>query len=160
MTASFLLSSVRRGGLAVALALAGTLASAQPAAVPDAAASAPVDALYVDLGGQPGIDRIVEDFVPRLAADPHMSEFFRSVAQPHFKAMLKLEFCVVAGGGCTYTGKPIKEAHQDMDISRADFNNLVEVLQASMAAQGVPFATQNRFLARLAPLHREIISVH
>jgi hemoglobin len=47
-----------------------------------------------------------------------------------------------------------------MDISKGDFNALVEVLQASMDAQGVPFATQNQLLARLAPMHREIVNVH
>jgi hemoglobin len=36
----------------------------------------------------------------------------------------------------------------------------VEVLQASMDAQHLPFATQNRLLARLAPMHREIVNVH
>jgi hemoglobin len=28
-----------------------------------------------------------------------------------------------------------------------------------MAAQGVPFATQNRLLALLAPMHRDVITV-
>ena len=46
------------------------------------------------------------------------------------------------------------------DAVSGGFNALVEVLQASMAAQGVPFATQNRLLARLAPMHREIVNVH
>ena len=36
---------------------------------------------------------------------------------------------------------------------------LVEVLQQSMAAQGVPFRAQNRLLAKLAPMHRDVITV-
>ena len=74
--------------------------------------------------------------------------------------MLAQQFCVVSGGGCTYTGLPMDRAHHDMDISKGDFNALVEVLQASMDAQHVPFAAQNRLLARLAPMHREIVNVH
>ena len=136
-------------------------AQAQSASPESPATTAPVDdTLFRALGGQPGIDRIVGDFVPRLAADPHMGEFFRTARQDHLKQMLSQKFCVVAGGPCVYTGKSMAEAHHDMDISRADFNALVEVLQASMAAQGVPFATQNQLLARLAPLHRDVITEH
>ena len=35
---------------------------------------------------------------------------------------------------------------------------LVEQLQASMAAKGIAFADQNRMLALLAPMHRDIVS--
>jgi hemoglobin len=152
----------------LALLLAATASFAQTAApaasavaTPSPGFSAPADdALFRDLGGNPGIDAIVGDFVPRLVADPRTSEFFKKTNQAHLKDMLALQFCVVSGGACVYTGLPMDKAHHDMDISKGDFNALVEVLQASMDAQHVPFATQNRLLARLAPMHREIVNVH
>ena len=52
----------------------------------------------------------------------------------------------------------MKLAHQDLDISRQDFNALVELLQQAMDARGISFAAQNGMLARLAPLHREIVT--
>jgi hemoglobin len=52
----------------------------------------------------------------------------------------------------------MKLLHQDFEIRAADFNALVEVLQAAMDARGVPFAVQNRLLARFAPMHRDIIN--
>jgi hemoglobin len=147
--------------LALACLLALPAAPAQSAAPSDAGAPAPADdALFRALGGQAGIDRIVGDFVPRLVADPRTGEFFKKSNQDHLKLMLAQQFCVVSGGGCTYTGLPMKTAHKDIDVSKGDFNALVEVLQASMAAQGVSFSTQNRLLARLAPMHREIVNVH
>jgi hemoglobin len=126
-------------------------------AVAPAHAQAGDDTLFRALGGQPGIARIVDDFVPRLMADPHMREFFKKARRAHLEEMLALQFCAVSGGGCVYTGKDMSEAHRDMDINKADFNALVEVLQAAMDAQGVPFATQNQLLARLAPMHRDIV---
>ena len=51
------------------------------------------------------------------------------------------------------------EAHGALTISKADFNALVEVLQLSMDAKGIPFGAQNRMLARLAPMHRDIINL-
>ena len=147
--------------LATAASFAQTAAPAASAATPSPGFPAPADdALFRDLGSRPGIDAIVGDFVPRLVADPRTSEFFKKTNQAHLKDMLALQFCVVSGGGCVYTGLPMDKAHHDMDISKGDFNALVEVLQASMDAQHVPFATQNRLLARLAPMHREIVNVH
>ena len=145
-----------------ALLLAGLPAHAQPAA-PAAQAGLPVpadDALFRALGGQAGIDAIVADFVPRLVADPRTSEFFKKANQAHLAQMLAQQFCVVSGGGCSYTGLPMKTAHKDMDIAKGDFNALVEVLQASMEARKLPFSTQNQLLARLAPMHRDIVNVH
>ena len=52
----------------------------------------------------------------------------------------------------------MKDAHADLKITRADFNALVEVLQQAMREAGIPSATQNRLLALLAPMHREIVT--
>ncbi|MBW8758894.1 MAG: group 1 truncated hemoglobin [Burkholderiales bacterium] len=136
-------------------------AQAQPNAPANATIPAPADdVLFRDLGGQAGIDRIVRDFVPRLAADARLGEFFKRANQDHLEQMLGELFCRLSGGGCTYTGLSMKLAHQDIEVGKGDFNALVEVLQSAMEAQGVPFATQNRLLARLAPLHRDIVNVH
>jgi hemoglobin len=132
---------------------------AQTAALPPMAAPAD-DTLFRALGGLPGIDAIVGDFVPRLMADPRTGEFFRKANKEHLEQMLSQQFCVVSGGACVYTGLPMETAHKDMDIAKGDFNALVEVLQASMDAQHVPFSTQNQLLARLAPMHRDIVNVH
>ena len=146
---------------ALAAAFALPAVHAQPAAPANATIPAPADdALFLALGGQAGIDRIVGDFVPRLAVDPRLGEFFKRTNQDHLKQMQGQLLCRISGGGCTYTGLSMKLAHQDMDISKGDFNALVEVLQAAMDAQGVPFATQNQLLARLAPMHRDIVNVH
>jgi hemoglobin len=52
----------------------------------------------------------------------------------------------------------MKVVHAEMDISKADFNALVEVLQHSMDAKGIPFSVQNRMLAKLAPMHRDMVN--
>jgi len=49
--------------------------------------------------------------------------------------------------------------HEGFDIDRASFNALVEVLQEAMDAQGIPFSAQNKLLAQLAPMHRDIVNV-
>ena len=133
--------------LLLGLALAAGMAQAQN-----------TDALYTELGGQPGLVALIDDFMPRLLADARMNPFFKDVDQAHVKDQLVSQFCEVSGGPCRHKGPDMKKAHAGFDISRAHFNALVEVLQNSMDARGIPFAAQNRLLARLAPMHREIVN--
>lgn len=116
------------------------------------------DTLYRDLGGQSGLVTLMDDFMQRLLADPRMNPFFKDVDQKHVKEELVVQFCEVSGGPCRRKGPDMKKAHAGFDINRGDFNRLVEVLQQSMDAQRIPFGAQNRLLAKLAPMHREIIN--
>jgi hemoglobin len=43
-------------------------------------------------------------------------------------------------------------------VRTSSFNALVEMLQQSMDAKKIPFTVQNRMLALLAPMHRDIIT--
>jgi hemoglobin len=134
-------------------------AQAQAPAAPDSATTnAGADALYRQLGAQPGLLRLVDDFLARLLADPRMAPFFKDINHQHFKAQLVAQFCEVSGGPCQLKGPDMKTAHAGIDITKRDFNALVEVLQLSMATQGISFRTQNQLLARLAPMHRDIIN--
>ena len=118
------------------------------------------DALYQSLGGQSGLNRLIDDFMLRLLADPRMNPFFKDVDQAHVKAQLVAQFCEVTGGPCKLKGPDMKKVHSGFDINKANFNALVEVLQQSMDAQGIAFSAQNRLLAQLAPMHRDIINVN
>ena len=69
------------------------------------------------------------------------------------------QFCQVMGGPCVYKGADMKSSHSNLDIKKSDFNALVEVLQQTMDAQGIPFREQNKLLALLAPMHRDTITV-
>ena len=116
------------------------------------------DALFQQLGGQSGLVTLMDDFMRRLLADQRMGPFFKDVDHAHVKEQLVAQFCEVSGGPCKLTGPDMKKAHSGFDVTRADFNALVEVLQQSMDAQGIAFSTQNRLLAKLAPMHREIVN--
>jgi hemoglobin len=133
------------------LAAACGAASAQAPAAPDS--------LYRDLGGQSGVVRLMDDLWGRLISDPRTNAFFKDVKPDHFKAELVDQICELAGGPCRRRGPDMKKAHAGIDITKADFNTLVELLQDSMDAQGIDFSAQNRMLARLAPMHRDIINV-
>lgn len=148
---------IRTTLLVVGLALGG-IASAESTARPYAPTVPADDTLYRAFGGQPGLVRLMDDFMERLLADPRLRPFFKDADLKHVKEELVTQFCEVSGGPCRRSGPDMKKAHDGMDITRGDFNALVEVLQHSMDAQGIAFAAQNRMLAQLAPMHREIVN--
>jgi len=142
--------------LSASLCLTAAPAQAQSS---DTSAAARNDALYRQLGGQAGLVKLMDDFMPRLLADRRLQSFFKDVNQEHLKEELVTQFCEVSGGPCKRRGPDMKRVHEGFDIDRASFNALVEVLQEAMDAQGIPFSAQNKLLAQLAPMHRDIVNV-
>lgn len=115
-------------------------------------------AMWRAFHGKEGVARIVDAFVARNAADPRIADIFRGQDLVRLRRVLKEQFCYLLGGGCTYSGRDMKSAHKDMGVQAADMGALVENLQAAMATERVPFAAQNRFLARLAPMKRDVVT--
>lgn len=107
--------------------------------------------------GQEGIRRIVAHFVEGNFADPVIGEIFANQDKVRLKRVLFEQFCYILNAGCSYTGRDMASAHKDMGIQKADMNRLVERLQAAMAAEGVDFQAQNRFLSKLAPMRRDVL---
>ena len=141
---------------AVAPSVAPSRAPSAPG--PSAVPSADESALLQTFGQREGLQNLAADFVQRARADARTSAFFSPVKPQHLAQQLADQFCAVLNGPCTYDGETMKNAHAGLDIARKDFLATVELLQAAMDSQGVPFAAQNKLLARLAPMHRDIIS--
>jgi hemoglobin len=127
------------------------------AAIPSAASDPDTLAAF---GGRPGLGALATDFVNRLMADPRTGPFFNGSKVAPLAEKLADQFCVALGGDCLYKGADMRLAHEGMDIRKQDFNALVEVLQQAMDARQIAFSAQNKLLARLAPMHREIINTH
>ncbi|MGY6517695.1 MAG: group I truncated hemoglobin [Lysobacteraceae bacterium] len=146
---------------ACALAAALLLAHAPQAhasAVPDPAPAHPELRPVLDqFGGREGLIVLMDEFMAIMLDNPQLRPFFEFTDQAEVKRHLVDQFCVILGGDCTYTGRDMRESHQGLGITRAEFNALVEDLQTAMNRRGIPFRAQNRLLAKLAPMHREMI---
>ena len=108
--------------------------------------------------GREGSDRIVDGLLDRSIADPRIAGIFTATDMVRLRRTLKEQFCYILNGGCAYTGRSMQDAHDDLGLQPADMGALVEHLQAAMDAEGVPFRTQNRFLAKLAPMRRDVVT--
>ncbi|WP_165188608.1 group I truncated hemoglobin [Caulobacter soli] len=107
--------------------------------------------------GREGLVRITSDLVDRNLADPRIKDIFATADIVRLKRTLAEQFCYILDGGCDYTGKDMTAAHKDQGITPRDFNALVENLQWAMDKEGVPFAAQNKLLAKLAPMSRQAV---
>ena len=119
----------------------------------------PAPGLYQAVGEKTGIRALMDDFVVRLKADSRIGDQFKETNAENLASQLTDQVCQLAGGPCIYKGPDMKTTHEGMEITRAHFNALVEVLQASMDAKGIPFQRQNQILALLAPMHRDTVTV-
>ena len=116
------------------------------------------DQLYKAFGEKAGLVALMDDFMTRLLADPRTGPHFQPANQQRIKEQLVEQLCALGGGPCVYKGADMKSSHANLDIKKSDFHALVEVLQASMDAKGIPFRKQNEMLALLAPMNRDIIT--
>jgi hemoglobin len=116
------------------------------------------DSLYRDLGERTGIAKIVEATTANFLSDERVRHTFDDTNIDRFKALFTDQLCVVAGGPCQYKGRDMRTAHKGLHLTNRDFNAVVEDLQTGMDSCGIPFRTQNRLLARLAPMQREVVT--
>lgn len=140
-------------------ATAGSATAANDPTAPNPAPAFPELRPVLDqFGGEAGLTALMETFMTDLVADPRTKPFFANSDQVRVKRQLTEQFCVILGGSCTYTGRDMRSSHAGQNIDRNDFNALVEVLQGSMDKHGIPFRAQNKLLAKLAPMHREVVT--
>ena len=141
----------------LACAVAPSLAIAQAVASPPSAEAAAANDL-AKFGGQAGLAALMDDFVARLRADPRTAAFFKDTEPRHLASQLTAQLCQLLGGACVYEGPTMRDVHDGLGIARRDFNALVELLQDAMSARNISFAAQNRLLAHLAPMYRDIVT--
>ncbi|MCH8617974.1 group 1 truncated hemoglobin [Undibacterium sp. TS12] len=116
------------------------------------------DALYQSLGAKQGISNFVNSFVTIILADPRINKAFDETDMERLSVMLTEQFCQLSGGPCKYSGRSMDDVHKDLAITNMHFNALAEDLQIAMEKHQVPSSVQNKLIARLAPMQRNIVT--
>jgi hemoglobin len=121
--------------------------------------------LYDRLGGETGVNALVDDWVARVLADPRVNFERRGTrgawqANEPNVARLKQHFvqfiAVTTGGPAQYGGRRMDEVHKGMKISNTEFDAMMDDLRASLSKIGVA-ARDQRDLMRKIELTREQI---
>lgn len=113
--------------------------------------------LFQDLGSEAGVSRIVDESLIIILQDTRIKDSFKETNIPRLAQLLKEQFCVISAGPCKYTGDDMKTVHQGLGINAAQFYALAEDVQIAMDKLAIPPAIQNRLMAKLAPMKRDIV---
>jgi len=125
--------------------------------IPNAHAQSAPQTLYQALGSESGISQIVDESVAIFLQDERIKDSFKETNIPRLTQLLKEQFCVISAGPCKYTGDDMKTVHQGLGINAAQFYALAEDVQIAMDKLRISSATQNRLMALLAPMKRDIV---
>ncbi|GGD58159.1 group I truncated hemoglobin [Lacimicrobium alkaliphilum] len=120
-------------------------------------AGKPEPGLYEEIGGSETLSKVFGLSINRIYNDPVLGPHFEGVPKSHLRKMLTEQTCALIGGPCEYTGKGMRESHQERNVTEAEFYRLVEHVQQAMRLIGLSFEQENRILAALAPLKEDII---
>ena len=123
--------------------------------------------LYQRLGGQSGINAIIEDWIPRILADPRINFERKGIKRGGFNihsnqsmtwnpnaenvAALKTHFeqflSVATGGPARYDGMQMRQAHAGRHITNDEFDAAVGDLKASLDKMKVADKEQKELIA-------------
>lgn len=113
--------------------------------------------LYDRLGGKAAIDKVVEDFVGNIAADPSIFPRFAKSDIPKVKRLIAEQICEATGGPCKYTGRDMKTTHKGMNLTVAEFNATGAALAKALDMNKVPATEKNELLTAIGGMQNDIV---
>jgi hemoglobin len=113
--------------------------------------------LFEQLGGEAKLRPAVDELVNIMLNDDRINFTFAETDLNKFKGLLYDQLCQLSEGPCTYKGRDMVTAHQKLKIKNAQFNALAEDLYRAMSRVGIPYRAQNKLVAKLAPMQRDMV---
>src|SRR6202012_3713938 len=123
-----------------------------------ACASGPT--LYDRIGGEAKMRATGHEFVLIMESDDRINFTFANTDLKKFEQLLFEQLCNITDGGCKYTGRDMYTAHAKLNITNAEFNALAEDLYEAFDRVHVPYRYQNKVVALLAPMQRDVVKDH
>ena len=115
------------------------------------------ETLYERMGGEAKLRAAVSEFTLIIQADERINFTFADTDLTKFKELLFEQLCALSEGPCKYSGRDMLAAHAKLNITNAQFNALAEDLYLALDRVRVPYRLQNKLMAMLAPMQRDIV---
>ena len=115
------------------------------------------DSLYLELGGESGITKIIDIFIYEIGQTEETLHHFEDTDIDRFREKQIEHICTLSGGPCTYTGDEMRPVHQGMNISESGFNAITNAMIRALNTAGVSIGARNRLLAIIAAMREEVI---
>lgn len=113
--------------------------------------------LYEQIGGQAAVEQITDNFIAEIEFNATIFPYFKDSDIDRFRSKFIEHLCVNTGGPCQYSGDSMLDVHKGMHISERDFNLTVDLLINAMSKAHISHRLQNRILARLAPMRKDML---
>jgi hemoglobin len=142
---------------------AAILITATGGTIQTAGAQETLPSLYERLGGTYNIATVVDDFIerllvnPTLNANPAISEARARVPKAGLKFHVTTQLCEVTGGPCKYAGRAMKEAHQQLHITQAQWDAMVADFRRTLDKFNVPQREQQALIAIVGSTRSDIV---
>jgi hemoglobin len=94
--------------------------------------------IYDQVGGPDGMRTAVTVFYNRVTADEELGRWFDGVDLDRLKAHQRAFLAAAFGGPQLFSGRGLRDAHADLEITDAAFDRIVATLLTSLADLGVP----------------------
>lgn len=114
--------------------------------------------LYERLGGEEAITAVVTEFLAIVAADSRINGFFANTDLERLKRLLVEQIGEASGGPQKYSGRDMKTAHAGLEITKADFDALVEDLVKALDKFNVGEMEKGELLSVLGPMESDIVT--
>ena len=116
--------------------------------------------LFERIGGEAKLRAVAHEFVVVILADDRINFTFAETDLKKFEQLIYEQLCNLTNGGCKYTGRDMYTAHAKLNINNAEFNALAEDLYEAFDRVHVPYRLQNKVVAMLAPMQRDVVKDH
>jgi hemoglobin len=119
--------------------------------------------LYERLGGIYSIATVVDDFIDRvmndarLNANPAVNEAHHRVPPAGFKYLVTEMVGMATGGPQKYTGRPMRESHEQMNITPKEWEAFMDDFQQTLDKFNVPAAEQAELKAIVNSTYGDIV---
>jgi hemoglobin len=113
--------------------------------------------LFERIGGEAKLRATADEFTNIILEDDRINFTFADSDMSKFKKLIFEQLCEITQGPCKYTGRDMYEAHKKLNLNNAQFNALAEDLYIALDRVHVPYRVQNRLMALLAPMQRDVV---
>lgn len=103
--------------------------------------------LFRELGGEPKLRAIIDDFVDRCFADVMIGFLFARADRSRIKRFEYEHAATQLGAGIEYGGRPLDEAHRLHRIFGGQFDRRRQILIETLRDHGAPESVVNAWIA-------------
>ncbi|GAA5479047.1 group 1 truncated hemoglobin [Haloferula helveola] len=93
------------------------------------------ESLFTRVGGEAGIEKLVDAFYGRVTSDALLAPFFEKVPMEHLTKMQKEFFSEALGGPLFYTGRSMRQVHAGRGIRKEHLQRFTEILLETLEAE-------------------------